>query len=273
MFGLIQFPSMAEFIGALPIIFSLILIEGLLSVDNALAIAAMASHLPGKQKTQALRYGIIGAYLFRGICLFAAAWIISNPWLKIIGAAYLLYLMCSHFVDNADEDANPSAPIKKHGLFMTIIAIEIMDLSLSVDNVIAAVAFSPKLWIVCTGVFIGILALRFVAGLCIKLIEKFPILEHTAFLLIGYVGCILCLELFAHVEVTAMQKFVGIMTIVIASIVYSKTPSLQTICEPIERVVVLCMRPIALIVGAVVAIICWPFKQLYHIIVPNKAQA
>jgi len=262
---------MAEIVDALPIIFSLILIEGLLSVDNALAIAAMASHLPGKQKTQALRWGIIGAYLFRGICLFAAAWIISNPWLKIVGATYLVYLMCNHFVNNADEDANPSAPVKKHGLLMTIIAIEIMDLSLSVDNVIAAVAFSPKLWIVCTGVFIGILALRFVAGFCIKLIEKFPILEHTAFLLIGYVGCILCLELFAHVDVTSTQKFIGIMTIVIASIVYSKTPSLQAVCIPLESGAVLCMRPVAFVVGTAVSIICWPFKTIYHNLIPNKA--
>jgi predicted tellurium resistance membrane protein TerC len=60
-----------------------------------------------------------------------------------------------------------------------------MDLSLSVDNVVVAVAMSPKLWVVCTGVFIGILALRLVAGYCIQLIERYPILEHTAFVLIG----------------------------------------------------------------------------------------
>ena len=64
-----QFPSSAECTDAFPVILSLIIIEGLLSVDNALAIAAMASHLPEPQKRKALRWGIIGAYGFRGIAL------------------------------------------------------------------------------------------------------------------------------------------------------------------------------------------------------------
>ena len=99
-----MFPSSAELTEAIPVIFSLIVIEGLLSVDNALAIAAMASHLPGKQKYLALRLGMLGAYVFRGLALFFAAWIIANPWLKIAGSAYLIYLMCQHFTGAGDED-------------------------------------------------------------------------------------------------------------------------------------------------------------------------
>lgn len=184
----------AEFAEAVPIIISLILIEGLLSVDNALAIAAMANHLPEKQKYLALRLGILGAYVFRGVALALASFIIENPWLKIIGAAYLIYLMCRHFTGR-DHGDGPGSVSPDRGFWGTIVAIEIMDLSLSVDNVVAAVALSPKLWVVCTGVFIGILALRFVAGACIKLLEKYPVFEHTAFLLIGYVGFILVAEL------------------------------------------------------------------------------
>ena len=180
---------------AIPVIISLIIIEGLLSVDNALAIAAMASHLPGKQKYWALKVGIIGAYVFRGLALLLATYIIANPWLKMLGAAYLIHLMAHHFaarhkagepeLDDAGEAIAQSAG---RGFWATVASIELMDLSLGVDNVVAAVALSDKMWVVCTGVFIGILALRFVAGHCIKLIEKFPVLEHTAFLLIGFVG-------------------------------------------------------------------------------------
>ena len=54
-------PTAPELVDAIPVIISLIIIEGLLSVDNALAIAAMASHLPGKQKYKALKWGIVGA--------------------------------------------------------------------------------------------------------------------------------------------------------------------------------------------------------------------
>lgn len=267
-------PATPELVDAIPVIISLIIIEGLLSVDNALAIAAMASHLPGKQKYQALKWGIIGAYLFRGLCLAFAAWIIENPWLKICGAAYLVYLMSEHFTGAGDEDndGKPDAP-NQRGFFATIVAIEVMDLSLSVDNVVAAVAMSPKLWVVCLGVFIGILALRFVAGACIRLIEKFPILEDTAFLLIGYVGFILCYELLSDphsgfqvlpgpVHVSAGQKFIGIVIILAVSILYSKSSAMQKALSPLFKLAYGPMKLAAILVGLVLKIILLPFKLI-----------
>jgi tellurite resistance protein TerC len=276
-------PTDAQLFEAIPVIISLIIIEGLLSVDNALAIAAMANHLPGKQKYMALKFGIIGAYLFRGLCLAFAAWVIANPWLKICGAAYLIYLMCEHFTGGGDED-NDGKPDSKNqrGFIATIVAIEIMDLSLSVDNIVAAVAMSPKLWVVCTGVFIGILALRFVAGACIKLIEKFPILEETAFLLIGYVGFILVFELLSDptsglqllpgpVHVTALQKFLGIMAIVAASIIYSKVKPMQNALNPIFNLLKSPMSVVAAIMGLIIKIIILPFSLIARLLKANKA--
>ena len=145
-----------------------------------------------------------------------------------------------------------------------------MDLSLSVDNVVAAVAMSPKLWVVCTGVFIGILALRFVAGACIRLIEKHPILEHTAFLLIGYVGFILVYELLSDphsglqilpgpVHVSTWQKFIGIVIIVGVSILYSKFPAAKAALLPFIRLGRIPMALVAGSIGLVVRLIKWPF--------------
>lgn len=79
-------------------ILSLILMEGILSIDNAAVLATMVKHLPGSQKDKALKYGIIGAYAFRGVCLFLAAWLVKIVWVKAIGGAYLLYLAITHFV-------------------------------------------------------------------------------------------------------------------------------------------------------------------------------
>ncbi len=258
-------PTLPDIVDALPVIISLIVIEGLLSVDNALAIAALANHLPGRQKLLALRLGIIGAYLFRGVALACAAFIIDNPWLKIIGAAYLIYLMCQHFTDLAEASKSQGTNLKPsvaRGFWTTIGAIEIMDLSLSVDNVVAAVALSPKLWVVCTGVFIGILALRFVAGWCIKLIEKFPILEETAFLLIGYVGFILVFELTTDHDVHSLEKFLGIVLIVAATIFYSRAPALQSTLAPTLKVLSWPMRLVAAVIGFILSMISWPFKVL-----------
>lgn len=250
---------------AAPVILSLIIIEGLLSVDNALAIAAMASHLPGKQKYWALRVGIIGAYVFRGLALLFASYIIENPWLKLVGAAYLLHLMADHFAEHhrLTQEIEEDKELQKKGFWATVASIELMDLSLGVDNVVAAVALSDKMWVVCTGVFIGILALRFVAGRCIKLIEKFPILEHTAFLLIGYVGSLLVVELTAHVDITTMIKFIGIVLIIALSILYSKIPGMQAALKPVLRVIMWPIRLYEWTVGRIFDALFWPFKAVY----------
>ena len=260
--AILPFPPTSDLIAALPVIISLIIIEGLLSVDNALAIAAMAKHLPGKQKYLALKYGIIGAYLFRGLCMWGAAWIIGNPWLKIVGAGYLVYLMAAHFSDKENEDGDKDADGggKLRGFWMTVLAIEFMDLSLSVDNVVAAVAISPKLWVVCTGVFIGILALRFLAGVCIKLIEKFPILENAAFLLIGYVGFILLAELTLHIGVGPLGKFIGICIILALALIYERASLMQKLLAIPFWIVSWPMKTYSLIVGSVLSVVFLPFR-------------
>lgn len=223
-----------QILEALPIIASLVLIEGLLSVDNALAIAAMTSHLPEAQRVRAIRYGIFGAYAFRALTLFIAAWIIANPWIKILGAIYLIYLMCSHLTEHTEEGDAHAATLKS-GFWMTVLQIEIMDLSLSIDNVVAAVALSPKLPIVITGVFIGILALRLLAGYAIRLLARYPALGPTAFLLVGYVGFLLLFEMLAHVHAGPFGKFAGIVLILVLAIAYDRSPRLQRSAGPFLR--------------------------------------
>ena len=63
------------------VILMLILIEGILSVDNAAVLATMVMRLPDEQRGKALKYGIIGAYVFRGLCLALASWLITVWWL------------------------------------------------------------------------------------------------------------------------------------------------------------------------------------------------
>lgn len=219
---------------ALPVIVSLIILEGLLSVDNAMVLAAMVQHLPGHQKQLALRLGIIGAYVMRFACLFAVNLIIQFPLLHLLGGLYLIHLMTSNLgvAEEGEADAHSAAG---KGLVATIIAVELADLMFSIDNVVAAVAMSPKLWVVCTGVGIGILAMRFVAGIFVKLIERLPILNQIAFLLVGFVGGQLVFEQFTHIELTEVQKFSGIMAIIAAGLIYDKVPGMRTVFGPIVR--------------------------------------
>ncbi len=181
------------------IILNLFLLESLLSVDNAAVLAIMVKDLPKKDKPHALRYGLLGAYVFRGLCLFLAAWLVKIVWLKMVGGAYLLYLVYGHFTSANDtlEEASDTKDSKifKFGLnlglsrlWATVILVEVMDMAFSIDNIFAAVALSQNIYIIMIGVGFGILAMRFVAGWFVKLIETRPSLEKSAFIVIGCLG-------------------------------------------------------------------------------------
>lgn len=181
------------------IIFNLFILESLLSFDNAAVLAVMVKDLPGRQQNKALRYGLLGAYAFRGACLFLASLLIKIIWLKIAGGVYLLYLVYGHFTaanDTIEEESETrdskifrfASSLGFSRLWATVLLVEIMDLAFSIDNVFAAVALSSNFIVVMTGVGIGILAMRFVAGWFVTLIKKYPFLENSAFIVIGLLG-------------------------------------------------------------------------------------
>lgn len=264
--------NLPTFHDAAPIIISLIIIEGLLSVDNMLAIAALANQLPRKQKKIALRLGLAGAYVFRIVALFFVGFIMNNPWVKFLGAFYLIHLMAEHFRDYANEhDGNAATKAQRIFTFWpTVISIQLMDLSLSVDNVVAAVAMSPDIRIVCVGVLLGLITLWLFASVSLKLVAKYPILEHTAFLLIGYVGLILLVEMTAdyffhsHLHISALQKFSGIVIIMGLSILYDRKKTLQKFFDPLFKIAMVPIKIYASVAGAIIFILLWPFKALYQ---------
>lgn len=192
------------------IVGNLVIIESLLSVDNAAVLATMVGDLPREQRQKALRYGIFGAYIFRGLCIVFASFLIKFWFLKPLGGLYLLYLVYDHFKpspktndDGEVIDKEKSWVYKRTlGLFgkfwATVALIELMDLAFSIDNVFAVVAFTNNLILICVGVFIGILAMRLVAQAFVLLMGKYPFLETAAFVVIGMLGLKLMLSLLSH---------------------------------------------------------------------------
>ena len=88
--------------------------------------------------------------------------------------------------------------------------VELMDMAFSIDNIFAAVAFTPNLILVCIGVFIGILAMRFIAQWFVKLMEKYSFLETAAFTVIAILGIKLTLSIVEHfLPESAFSKFIG----------------------------------------------------------------
>lgn len=266
----------------IPVVLALVVIEGLLSVDNALAIAAMASHLNEEQRKKAMNIGYIGAYGFRIVALLTATMIMGNHWLMLIGSLYLVWLMCSHFAEqSADgEDEEGGAKSASHSFAKTIAMIAFLDLSLSFDNVVAAVAFArDSKMLVYIGVTLGIITLRLVAGYCIKLLERQPWLEHTAFLLVGFVGLLLGLELFwdqsikqvyefgglkliseadGHYHIAKAVKFAGIIGIILMHLAYEKNAAVKAVLRPVARLLLIPAR----LVSGLVSAIFWPLSAL-----------
>lgn len=188
---------------AIFVVLNLVLIESLLSIDNAAVLATMVMKLPDNQRGKALKYGILGAYFFRGLCLLFASLLIKIIWLKVLGGMYLLYISINYFTEKflSNDGSNDSDdPETKSNLldgilgtfWSTVAMVEIMDLAFSIDNVFAAVAFTDKIGLICLGVFIGIFSMRFAAQFFVKLIEKYPFLEALAFTVIFLLGLKLC---------------------------------------------------------------------------------
>lgn len=171
-------------LNALFLILGIILLEVILSFDNAAVLATMVKDLSPENQSKALRYGILGAYIFRGVALVLVEKILEIWWLKPIGGLYLLWMCIQHFSQNTKDEAETEAKETKKsflykytvgilGVFWsTVLAVEFMDIVFSIDNIFAVVAFTENLIIICIGVFIGILAMRYVAKYFVVLIDR-----------------------------------------------------------------------------------------------------
>lgn len=205
---------------SLVVILNLIIIESILSVDNAAVLATMVMDLPKHQRKKALSYGILGAYVFRGLALLSAAYLVKFWFLKALGGLYLLYLVWAWWkgkktkttkddILNKQQSWLYKITIGKLGLFWsTVVLVELMDIAFSIDNVFAAVAYTDNIVLVWTGVFIGILAMRFVATTFISLMGHFPALETSAFIVIGILGIKLLFSISEHfIPDSALSRF------------------------------------------------------------------
>ena len=214
----------------------LIVLEGVLSIDNALVLALLAKRLPKRQQARALTYGLIGAFAFRFIAIGGATYLLRWEIVKLIGGGYLLWVALKHLLSkkpadeadhiHLDQDMNPtlisdhsgaeissqqqeehvrartSLPLPEVGkasFWPTVLVIELTDIAFAVDSILAAIAVvgrapvghqgpHPKLWVVLLGGMLGVILMRVAATLFIKLLERFPRFETSAYLLVLVIG-------------------------------------------------------------------------------------
>lgn len=236
----------------LVIVLQLVFLEAILSIDNAAVLGAMVAHLPddkpvpwprplqaigaawhrvlGNQRTAALRVGLLGAYFGRGLMLAAAGFVIQNPWLKVVGAVYLLRLAFDNLGQAEPGEADPHThPLVARSFWNIVLSLELADLAFSLDNVVAAVALSNQLWIVLFGVALGILFMRFAAGWFSYAVEHEPVLKPAAYLLILNIAVLLLIEEFAGIDVSDWARFGLTIAIILLCLAYAHFQPLRVL--------------------------------------------
>jgi YkoY family integral membrane protein len=188
----------------------LVLLEGLLSADNALVLAILVLGLPRDEQRKALRYGIIGAFAFRGLATVFAAFMIQLSWVKLLGALYLLYLPYQHSFAGCDAEERrkpkPARPwLGLTAFWATVVKVELTDIVFAIDSILVAVAMSSKLWVIITGGLLGIVAMRMLIGQLLVVVQRYPALVDGAFVIIAWVGIKLLIEYLHQIHVIGFE--------------------------------------------------------------------
>jgi YkoY family integral membrane protein len=255
-FPLLPIPIAADLFGQsiqwsdMVVVGLLVILEGLLSIDNALVLGLLAKRLPKHLRAKALSYGLIGAFVFRVIAIGTASFLLQWTIVKLIGGGYLVYIAVKHLMFESGEDEErytldeagsphlvdaktgqdldierenieleqrlpigasliadgnevSSTSDKNEGptcstnfsmfsFWKMVLIIELTDIAFAVDSILAAMALAgsrqDKLWVVVTGGLLGVILMRFAAAVFIRLLDRFPRFEVSAYLLVAVIG-------------------------------------------------------------------------------------
>jgi YkoY family integral membrane protein len=194
----------------------LVFLEAVLSADNAIALAAIAQGLEDKKREgQALNIGLVFAYILRITLLLTATWVQKFWQFELLGAGYLLWLVFQHFSSQEDDSNHHHGP-RFNSLWQAIPVIALTDLAFSLDSVTTAIAVSQETWLVITGTTIGIVTLRFMAGLFIRWLDEYENLEDAGYITVAFVGLRLLLKVINDDLVPPQWLVVTVIGVILA---------------------------------------------------------
>ncbi len=176
----------------------LVILEAVLSADNAIALAAIAKSIKEPElQRQALNIGLVCAYILRVMLILAATWVVKYWQFELLGAIYLLWLVVNYFFTTeakTETETSDKHTLNFKSLGQVIPTIAITDLAFSLDSVTSAIAVTEDTWLIIAGGTIGIIILRFLAGLFIRWLQEYTYLEDAGFITVGFVGLRLLLK-------------------------------------------------------------------------------
>jgi YjbE family integral membrane protein len=164
----------------------IIVINILLSGDNAVVIALACRNLPPKQRRLGIFWGVIGAVVLRVILTFFAVSLLRLPYLQLVGAALLVWIGIGLIAEDDDDEHD----IRAHDRLLSAVkTVIVADLVMSLDNVIGvAGAAKGSLALLVFGLVVSIPLVVVGAQLIMKVVERFPILVIAGGGLLGYIA-------------------------------------------------------------------------------------
>lgn len=164
------------------ILLQIIAIDLLLGGDNAVVIAMACRKLPPHQRTKAIIIGTFGAIAARVLLLAVAIYLLSLPWLKVVGALMLLWIGIK-LVTNQEEENEISS---SSSLWRTAVTITVADVIMSLDNVLAVAAAGKGHLLL--GVLISIPIIVAGSKLVLAILNRFPSVVMLGGALIGWIA-------------------------------------------------------------------------------------
>jgi len=192
-----QIDSWSEILTLLPI---LIILEILLSADNAIALASLTKSLKNSEdRTRALNIGITISLILRIFLILLSAFLLKFLIIRILAGFYLIYLFFSNVILKGKNYSNEeikkdNSNFNKINFIKVVALLSVTDLAFSIDSITTAVAISDQYILVVTGAFIGVIALRFTSEIFLRLIEYFTRLEMAGYIAILIIGSKLILN-------------------------------------------------------------------------------
>jgi len=168
-------------------VLKIIMIDLLLSGDNAVVIALACRNLPRHQRRKGILFGVGGAIGLRIVLTFFAVSLLALPYLKLVGALLLLWIGIKLILPEEEHDASSiKADTRLFGAIKTII---VADFVMSLDNVLGvAAAAKGNVWLLVFGLLISIPMIAWSSQLVLKLIDRYPFIIYAGGALLGYVA-------------------------------------------------------------------------------------
>ncbi|MGZ8256959.1 MAG: TerC family protein [Gallionella sp.] len=168
-------------------VLKIIMIDLLLSGDNAVVIALACRNLPAAQRKQGIMFGVGGAILLRVVLTFFAVGLLALPYLKLVGAGLLIWIGVKLLLPEEEHGENSIKAETK--LFAAVKTIIIADFVMSLDNVLGvAAAAKGNTFLLVFGLLISIPLIAWSSQLVLKVIDRFPVVIFAGGALLGYVA-------------------------------------------------------------------------------------